>query len=84
MVDEIQSARLTRAANLEDYQGSEENLKKTLEWLNEIELDKMTAIINSAVNGILGTVRYERLEQAGPRKGKFSMKAQICTKFSEC
>ena len=44
----------------------------------------MTAIIDSAVNGILGTVRYERLEDSGPKKGKFSNKSPICTKYFEC
>lgn len=84
LVDEIQSERLTRRANLETYSGTVESLRATLIWLNRIEHDKMIEIINCALNGILGTVRYERLEGSGPQKGPFSVANPICTKYFEC
>lgn len=60
------------------------NFEKTILWLNEIESDKMIEHIQSAVNGTLGTLRYERLDQNGPRKGPITPEHPICPRYFYC
>ena len=60
------------------------NLEKTLLWLNKIEREKMEEIIDSAVNGVKGTMRYERIDPTGPKLGPVSSTSPICPKYFSC
>ena len=79
--NEICSSRLCRNSNYDSYSGTEEQFVKTINWLNQIESDNMVQIIKLAVDNIIGTVRYERLDHNGPKYGKFTCKRPICTKY---
>ena len=78
------NTRNSRTVNVEDFEGEEKDLRDTLEWLNEIETDKMAAIITESVNCITGAVKYERLDCNGPKYGPFTAKRPICTKYFHC
>ena len=42
----------SRTLNIEEFEGDKRDLKDTLEWLNEIETDKMDAVITEKINCI--------------------------------
>ena len=78
LVDELSRARRFLLTQKMDQSEVVSNLRATLDWLNEIQSDKMAEMMTSAVECVIGTVRYERIEQ---NMGPFSPKSPLCGKY---
>lgn len=57
------------------------NFKTTLIWLNQMKRSEVQSDLNSAIRNIISTIRYERLDENGPKKVSICEDSPLVTEY---
>nr|XP_039272598.1 glycogen debranching enzyme-like [Styela clava] len=64
-----------------DMNVARQNLENTLAWLNKMKKREVEEDMISAVKNIISTIRYERLDEKGPKKVSVSAVSPLVTEY---
>lgn len=64
-----------------DFERGFEAFKKTVQWLNDSQRSAVEEDMASAVESIINTVRYERIDEKGPKLGKLTITHPLVCKY---